>query len=500
MHVERRVERRQMSMTEKKRKELLEQFREWIRTQQNEKYQMQEIIGDGDNPDCIRLETADGFAEVSFYPLEIIQLSVLNHHIDHHVFFLHFQMHDLAHAQELFEEMAEALLELEGQPTGKVLLCCSSGLTTGYFAEKLNETVKMLNLPFDFHAVSYNLLYKNAGKYDVVLLAPQIAYVYDQAKEILAHRHVLQIPPKIFASYDVMAVLEMIRPYLQKEHDQGQVPKLEDKATRHGDRALMPDRALPMRSDIRISCMTLTIGLIRENDDRFHFASRVYDQNMKILYDADVVKTHILAEDFCDICDTALARFPQVEMIGIALPGIINKGVVTVPSLGIVDVDLVGILESRFGKKVRLENDANSIVAGYYATQTEYASISLLFQPVIGTIGGVGSISKGHLIEGRNHVAGEVQYLPGYKDRSRQQLWGTPEGALQLATETMASIISILGPELVILSSHMVFRAESIRRELTKFIPEQYIPDIRIVKNLREYMLIGMVSVCAENE
>jgi cellobiose-specific phosphotransferase system component IIB len=493
-------------MDEIERKEQLEQFRIWALEQESDQYRLYEKEQEG-APNSIVLETDDAIGEVCFYPLEIIQLSVLNRHIDRHVFFLHFQINTLEHAQGLFREMVDTILELGKQPSAKILLCCSSALTTGYFAEKLNETVKTTNLNYSFHAVSYNMLYQEAGKYDMILLAPQIAYVYEQAKKILAHRFVLKIPPRIFGTYNVMALLDFIHPYLESRRQDKDTDRIslfedpaKDKGIRHKTKQVSPsDPVLPLRQDIRIDNTTLAIALIHENDDQYHFASRIYDKSQNILYDVDQLKPKIVAEDLYDICDTALARFPEVQTIGIAMPGIINNGRV---SLGTTfqNLDVVGMLKERYGREVYLENDANSIVAGYYATQTKYSSISLLFQPSIVAYDGVGSIYNGHLIEGHCHVAGEVKYLPSVRRAEKELIRCTPEGALAIATETMAALVCILGPELIILSSHLILSADRIRQELGKYIPMEYLPDVLIIRNVREYMLLGMVIACSLKE
>jgi hypothetical protein len=273
-----------------------------------------------------------------------------------------------------------------------------------------------------------------------------------------------------------------------------------DKGIRHKTKQVCPsDPVLPLRQDIRIDNTTLAIALIHENDDQYHFASRIYDKGQNILYDVDQLKPKIVAEDLYDICDTALARFPEVQTIGIAMPGIINNGRV---SLGTTfqNLDIVGMLKERYGREVYLENDANSIVAGYYATQTKYSSISLLFQPSIVSYDGVGSIYNGHLIEGHCHVAGEVKYLPSVRRAEKELIRCTPEGALAIATETMAALVCILGPELIILSSHLILSADRIRQELGKYIPMEYLPDVLIIRNVREYMLLGMVIACSLKE
>ncbi len=471
-------------MDENYRQEQLEQFRSWVLEQTSPEYQ---LYIRKEDPSVIVLETDTCLGEVSFYPMNIIQLSVKDTGADRHIFFLHFQIHTLEHAKNLFNEMKETILEQAKKPDVRILLCCSSGLTTGFFATKLNESASLLSLDYVFDYVSYGELFRKANSYDLVLLAPQISYAYDDVTKILAPQTVLKIPPKVFASYDVRKLLQEIAPYLNHGR-----PKKESAVVSR------PPIQMPSpRQGLRADTSALIIALLREDEDRFHFASRIYGQGGTILYDKDIIKPRLSLDDVIDLCDTAFALFPHVEMIGLAMPGIINHGHVTLRTLSANETDVVGLLGARYKKKVVLENDANSIALGYYASQDKYSSISLLFQPYIGSCGGVGSICSGQLVSGRCNVAGEVQYLPMYHNPDLSPLWKTPEGAVQLATQTIATIISILGPDLILLSSHLILRADTIIHKLEEYIPQQYLPELLIIKNLREYMLLGMLLTCA---
>ena len=82
-------------------------------------------------------------------------------------FYLHFQMKNMKHALELFEEMLEIIGTLVNKPKTKVLLCCCGGLTTGFFAMKLNESVKILQKDYLFEAVAFDQLSTVAKDYDV---------------------------------------------------------------------------------------------------------------------------------------------------------------------------------------------------------------------------------------------------------------------------------------------------------------------------------------------
>lgn len=471
-------------MNETSRKEQLELFRSWIMTRTSPEYQLYQKENE---PDTIVLETDYCRGEVSFYPKEIIQLSVLNTRTDRHEFFLHFQIHTLEHACNLFEEMWEAIIELANKPTARILLCCTSGLTTGFFAAKLNESARLLSLDYDFHAVPYRELFQVGGQYDIVLLAPQIFYAYEDIKKILPDQVVLKIPPKIFAAYDVGKLLQEIGPHLERKN-QKKGP---------GEDARLKPQPLLLKQDIHVDGSTLAIALIDEKGRQYHYAYRVYDKANHVLHDGNMFKRHLALSDLYDICDTVFAHFPDIDVIGLAMPGIINDGRVSLLGRGIDNVDVVGMLAEKYHKKVVLENDANSIAIGYYASQDRYSSLSLLFQPSIGSSGGVGSIHNGQIITGLHHVAGEVQYLPFYRNSELAALWKTPEGSVQLATQIMATLISILGPELIILSSQLIIHADSLVKKLEEYIPRAYIPEVVLITNVREYMLLGMMVTCA---
>lgn len=466
------------------RKQQTEAFRQWILQQTGTGYDLH--VNEKD-PNSIIIETEYGFGEVAFYPMDIIQLSVLNKVTDSHVFYLHFQMHTPEHAQNLFEEMLETIQELTVKPPVKILLCCSSGLTTGYFAEKLNESAAQMALNYVFSAVSYHELYHVGNQYDLILLAPQISYIYKKAKQILEPRIVRQIPAKVFASYDVQQMFSDIRQYLTSSDTNDQK---QDSGSVH---------PLPLKQPIQIQHKILTIALIREEADQFHFASRLYDKGCKILFDEDIIKNRLCLNDLYDICDTAFARHPDIGMVGIAMPGIVNKGHLSLLSLGLDNTDIIGALTEKYGRKFILDNDANSVVVGYFASQDRYQSLSFLFQPIIGARGGVGSIYNGQLINGRSHIAGEVQYLP-YQLSCDKERFKTPEGALELAGQTIAPIISILDPDAVLFFCRLIVQSEELAEEIAHYIPKQYIPDIIKIDNLREYVLMGQLILCSQSK
>lgn len=457
---------------------LVRQFRQWILTQTSSDYK---LYVNAKDENVVIIETGYCLGEVTFFPMDIIQLSVLNLVSNRHEFYLHFQMHTLEHAMKLFGEMLETVRELTVKPPVRVLLSCTSGLTTSFFAQKLNESAKLLSLNYEFSAISYGKLYHVASQYDIILLAPQISYIYDTAKKILAGKKLYKIPPKVFATYDVRSIFTDLEPLISSEK------------TSHRPYI----RQLPLKRQIKSHVPILTIALIREND-HFLLASRIYSEHHDIIFDEVSIKPRISMDDVCDICDTAFAICPNIKMVGLSMPGILDEGKITLPTQGFHESNVLESLCRKYSRQFILGNDANCIAVGYYASQDRYSSLSFFFQPFIGSTGGVGSIHNGQLIEGYKHVAGEVQYLPMNADLRNSSLWLTPEGTLSWVAQSLVSLICILGPEAVLLSCKLIVQTDDLVNEVAKYIPRQYIPEIIQIENLKDYMMLGQMVLCTE--
>ena len=196
-------------------------FKEWIKNHETKDYQIIE-----NNQDCIELNTDYGKAEIHFTDVTegtIVEFNIVSYKDQEVKFYLHFELNDEDHAHQLYDEMVETLIELKNKKILKVLLSCSSGLTTSMFASNLNSVVEMLGEDYHFEAVAYTNIYEEVENYDVILIAPQIGYLLKRLKESLPDKLVLQIPTAIFAGYDAIGAIK----FIQNEIDQFQKEKKE---------------------------------------------------------------------------------------------------------------------------------------------------------------------------------------------------------------------------------------------------------------------------------
>lgn len=457
-------------------------FKEWILIQEQKNYQ---IHLDDKNDNIIIIETDYSYSQITFNPLSIIELSVMNTTNQEIEFYLHFQMKTMKHAIELFYEMIESIQQLVEKPKVRILLSCSGGLTTSYFASKLSEASELLFLNYEVKAIGYNELFNVGHDYDVIILAPQISYMHAKAQEIFKNQIVIKIPPHIFAKYDVAQTLHLIEAALKNNHS---------KKSEHESEP--PSLQTTIHNDTKI----LVLSIFR-NSLRVHIAYRIYDEHNHILLDNEIIKPKMTIQDIFDIIDTSILHYPDIRMVGVSTPGIINDGYVVSANVdGLEDMDLLSILSSRY-KQIRfiLSNDVNTAAVGYYASQKQYNSLSFLFQPT-NHFSGAGTIVNGQLIRGRAHLAGEVQYLPMCLSDDYLSLAKTPEGALELSTKIILSIISIISPQAIVLCCVLIPDINELKKELRNYLPEDFIPDIIKVDILQEYTLLGQLILCIQGD
>lgn len=459
---------------------VVHQYRDWI-LQHNIKGGKFEV-----SDEEIKIETTNGYGKVVFNELDIIELLVYNEHTQDFEFYLHFQVTTLQHAKELFNEMLDALNHLINKPVYKILLCCSGGLTTSYFAQMINEVVKDLYNEYKISATSYMKLYDIGDQYDLIMLAPQISYILPKVQEVYKDKRVINIPPQVFAKYDIGAMLTIINreiDFIKKQ-----------KQTLKSRKPLLINKEIPKHNKI------LVLSIIR-NSKRIHVMYRIYNEENNIIIDQEVIKYKLSIKDIYDVIDTILLIHPDIKNIGLSIPGIINRDILKTSNInGFEEVDILGSLKNRYKDcKVCIENDVNTAAVGYYVSLEEKCDITALFQPV-NAFSGAGTVIDGNLFTGKNHLAGEMQFLPLALSDDIQVLNKTPEGMLELVSKLITCIISVIEPDMIVLFCTLITQEDELVEQIKKLIPNQPLPDIVIDDSLHQYTLLGQMIICASEE
>lgn len=454
-------------------------FKKWICLQENQKYQV--YISENDQ-NTIYIETEYGLGELTFHPLNIIELRVTNKITQEVDFYLHFQMKTMKHALELFNEMIESIMNLSNKPITKVLLSCTGGLTTSFFAQRLNEVIQLLGLDLKVDAIGYNQLFQVGINYDIILLAPQISYLHAKVQDILKDQTILTIPPQIFAKYDVGKLISLITK--AKENSKKLKDIQSQEQTIH----------LDIHDERQILCLTTF-----KNKERVHLTYRLYHRG-SILADNEIIKYNISIQDIYDVLDTVILQYPDISIIGMSIPGIIHNGLLSSSYIkDIKDNEIETAFSNRYTQKIIMTNDVNAASVGYYISQKQYQTFMFLFQPL--SIGaGAGIIVNGKLLDGNHHFAGEVIYLPLGLSKDKSELNHTPEGTLELVSKTILSTMCIIDPQAIILFSDLITDIDELKNEIEKSVPRTFIPDIIKVNDVLEYILLGQMILCAQDK
>lgn len=465
---------------------IVTQFREWASAQ--------EIAGTtrtvaGDKI-AFEAEWATAHCDIYQLQMDIVSLSIMDPDDEENKFFLHFELTDLERAKELFGEMAERMCELADERPVRVLLSCTSALTTSFFANKLNQIAQTLSLGFEFDAVPVAQAIGTGFHRDVVLLAPQASYAYDNLAEFLDDKIVRNIPPKIFATYDTSGLVEFVRHEVAEEQRK--------EALRAEARAV---------ERIRSSARVLTLS-VSPFADQTRIDCRMYVQGDPVW--RQVVQKRRLepVADIADILATApvSAGIPY-DVVGIAVPAIARNGIVDLGD-GSSPIALGPQLEERFGVPVIVTNSVNAAALGYYLQQDSARDILLVSMRTDHIMAGQGVVIDGKLRLGAHHVSGEMRYLMHRvlgnsvtdlisKQKSDDKSQLDLQQLLDLMTLEVQAAISSIDPEVVCIYSDIAPDAKTIRDELALYMPERYVPEIVRIRStdLREFSLLGQMSI-----
>ena len=458
-------------------------YREWVLSQRIDGCTV--TWEDNEN---IRLATASMFGRMTFHGQaggpEVVEMRITRKTDGAPMFRVRFELTDELRAQELFVEMAAVLEEADLRGITRVLLCCASGVTTTIYENRLRSLAEQLSLPYDFTACPLDDAIARQEMYDIVMVAPQMGYRYNDAIKAFPNATVIEIPGDIFARFDVRATLDLLIDAMAE----GVWPEL-------------PPAEVQVARPIDDSKDVLVVSVFHRARSTV-IGYRVF-ANKGIVLDDMVYKRHV---DFRDIKDViATVKFDgwdvrDLDAVGIVLPGVINRMSVSLPTDDIRDYDLGRELKKKYGIEVYVDNNANAAAMGAYMAQTDYDSVAF-YMHRIGLMGpGQGLVVDGHLVKGRNNYAGEIAPLSRlfkYSGNTKEMVW-TYEGMTEVAASFLAATICTASPDAIFLACRLATDMDALHDQLAKTIPEQYLPDLFWIDDYRELIYLGELSLCIE--
>jgi len=437
-----------------------------------------------DDRNNLIIENEYARANINFYDNQLVEFSIINLSIKESEFYLHFQLNNLRHAQQLFEELLDTFNHVQDHKSVKVLLCCSSALTTSYFSEELNKISNNTKSIYEFNAVSFDKIYDVGRDYDIILLAPQIGYNLKKVSEVFKDHLVLQIPANIFGSYDCVKLINFVD---EKRNGVNKQEIVSDSYLNHNHRILI-------------------VGT-RPDGLKVQICYRIYDRG-QVSYEKKIVRgpRHLLSlSDFDDIFDTILLNpkiFGKIDGVGIAITGQITNDVLDLNCSNIQNVNLKDYFETKYQKKFIIENNVNAVAVGFHYKH-DYHNLIVHSQPIGFDNGGQGIIINDKLIKGLGNVAGEVKYInritnPYYEALAKDSF--NPDRVLDVVVANLVCDISLFGPEAIAIRCEMINDLNEVRRKLLGVFPEACIPELyKIDEYFMEKMFMGQLILCEEN-
>lgn len=453
---------------------LIDQYRKWVIQRGTESFPVTE--NDEGN---LEIESTVGLGRVNFYPDDIVELRIDTIRDNKCEFFLHFQLKDLKRAKELYLEMEEAMRNMKDNKAIDVLLTCSSALTTSYYAELLNKAAETLGKNYSFRAVSFDKIEAEGENADVILLAPQVHYARSKVMALFDHAIVINIPAQTFGKYDTGTLIELIKGELEEKQTK-ETPKYQR-----------------TQSFFETNKKILTIGYINGGDLKQHVISRYY-KNGNIEYFDETVVENVNIEDIIRIAGNIIDMYPEIEVVGLSLPGAIESGVIYLENHPIHMHNIEQEVSSEIHRDVFAFNDANMIVTGIYWLEDRYKSLILYFLPDGAEAAGCGIVINGHMIRGYQHVAGEVKFTQDVLNinHSVEEIKDTEAGALEVISKTLVTMVATVGPEAIFVYSSKLKDMDKLKDDMSKYIDPKFIPDLLHVDDIREYMMTGTFLRC----
>ncbi len=461
--------------------EAANEYRTWILSQDAKDWTITCV---DDEHLTIESEVATGC--VNFYDIDgmiVVELRLEHKQNGESIFFLHFELETLDRAKKLYKEMCQVHAKLIASDVCHVLLCCSCGITTTFFANKLNETAKSLDLDYDFCAMSLEEAKQKGTDYAAVLLAPQVGYQRKSVADALPNTLVIELPASIFGSYDAPAALNLV------------VNAITGART-----AATSD--LRMVRFVDHSKFVLAVSYVYRNDEPT--LSYCVVKNGEKVHGGMLIRqkadTHIL-EDLEMTLRVEGYPLEDFDAVGIGVPGLVEDGVVYDPTdEGFERFELAKIMSDRWGVPVFVDNNATAAAAGCYVSQTDWDDVVFHAQTIGEYDCAEGLVIGGLPRAGNKGFAGKLWRLAKNFPLSmdlEDAAWRY-DGTLELVTNYLATTICCIAPKAIFVWCDLLPDMELLRNELAKLIPEDAIPELVEVSDYDGLILMGEVALCLQ--
>lgn len=169
--------------------------------------------------DNIKFEDEYSIGDIQFYKNNIIEQSIIDKETQKSIYYIHFELQNFQQAVKLFKELMRSFEENANTKQLRVLLCCSGGLTTSYFAIRMNDLIELKKVKCHVEATAVSKLKDVKDQYDIVLLAPQVSYLLPDIKNQFKDLKVDVIPTHCFAMRVYTEALDYVMDLVERDNN-----------------------------------------------------------------------------------------------------------------------------------------------------------------------------------------------------------------------------------------------------------------------------------------
>lgn len=202
----------------------------------------------------------------------------------------------------------------------------------------------------------------------------------------------------------------------------------------------------------------------------------------------------------------------RIKSISIGVPGSVDHGrIFFIPGYeAFKNFHLKEYYEKLFSMPVKVENDMNAAVLGYYYRNGIKKNQSLVYMYSGQNGPGAGFMINGDVVRGSSFFAGEISFIPIsdtenfgqalLNQRDRDLRTSANEGrTIDTMSRLIASFVAIINPHTIIFCSDEVNETLllKIKNNSSKYIPSEHLPNLLISDWKRDY-LYGLQSLGIE--
>lgn len=205
-------------MKKKERDFNTDEFKKWLSSLHEEKPGIKFSVKSDEHKEIYSYLNNNLFGQIIVWNNYLVEEIITDQATNKKVFYLHYKMEDYKQITNLIKSFKlrmflfcqkDAVIKTDNQER-RILLCCTSALTTTLFAKMLQEFSDNNNLPYHFLATSIYDSETLSKDFDLILMAPQVQhYTKEMVKKY--HQRFLIMNTLDFAQYDCNNIISQIQ-------------------------------------------------------------------------------------------------------------------------------------------------------------------------------------------------------------------------------------------------------------------------------------------------